>query len=222
MRTYIHTHTHTYIHTYIHTYRYGDCGSTASWLFFLCFKIVCEYIMLNLFVGMILDNFSFITDEVGVAALRAQLCVSCVACCVLCVVRVPAIMVIFSIFVLIIYEVHIMHVCIYTHINTFDSRSKAVAENTCMPSLSLPLLVVCSSVSACVYVLMIYIRIRDHDHVHTHNCAADRTCGGPRMVSRSQHQPDQGADGVLQEFRLRYGAFAHILFARLHVYYQGS
>lgn len=47
------------------TYSFGDCGSSAARYFFIAFKVVCENVMLNLFIGMILDNFSFITDEVG-------------------------------------------------------------------------------------------------------------------------------------------------------------
>ena len=43
----------------------GDCGSEGmSFTFWILTKIVCEQVMLNLFIGMILDNFSFITDEV--------------------------------------------------------------------------------------------------------------------------------------------------------------
>uniref|UniRef100_A0A7S1EGL2 Ion transport domain-containing protein n=2 Tax=Hemiselmis andersenii TaxID=464988 RepID=A0A7S1EGL2_HEMAN len=34
-------------------------------IFFISFTLVCSNIMLNLFIGMILDNFSFITDEVA-------------------------------------------------------------------------------------------------------------------------------------------------------------
>ena len=44
---------------------FGDCGSEISRPWFLIFKLVCESVMLNLFIGMILDNFSFITDEVA-------------------------------------------------------------------------------------------------------------------------------------------------------------
>ena len=44
----------------------SDCGlpkgiSFGLWMFV---QVLCQYILLNLFVGMILDNFSFITDEV--------------------------------------------------------------------------------------------------------------------------------------------------------------
>ena len=44
---------------------FGDCGTLASQFYFIIFNIIGESIMLNLFVGMILDNFSFITEEVG-------------------------------------------------------------------------------------------------------------------------------------------------------------
>jgi len=44
---------------------FGDCGSTVSTLYFMAFKLMCETIMLNLFIGMILENFAFITDEVS-------------------------------------------------------------------------------------------------------------------------------------------------------------
>jgi len=41
---------------------YGDCGLAYSPVFFLCFKVLCEFTILNLFVGMILNNFSFCAD----------------------------------------------------------------------------------------------------------------------------------------------------------------
>ena len=44
---------------------YGDCGSEIARPWFLLFKLICESVMLNLFIGMILENFSFITDEVA-------------------------------------------------------------------------------------------------------------------------------------------------------------
>lgn len=43
----------------------SDCGKAWSFGLWLILKIFCEQIMLNLFIGMILDNFSFITDEVS-------------------------------------------------------------------------------------------------------------------------------------------------------------
>eukprot|EP00960_Hanusia_phi_P041224 754897-Hanusia_phi.AAC.1 len=44
---------------------FGDCGSTFAFPWFVFFKLVCESVMLNLFIGMILDNFSYITDDVA-------------------------------------------------------------------------------------------------------------------------------------------------------------
>jgi voltage-dependent calcium channel L type alpha-1D len=41
---------------------YGDCGVAYSPLFFVSFKVLCEYTILNLFVGLILNNFSFCAD----------------------------------------------------------------------------------------------------------------------------------------------------------------
>mmetsp|Transcript_3722 Transcript_3722/g.9015 ORF Transcript_3722/g.9015 Transcript_3722/m.9015 type:complete len:2275 (-) Transcript_3722:103-6927(-) len=46
-------------------YTFGDCGSVWAPAFFIPMFLVCTNIMLNLFIGMILDNFSFITDDVG-------------------------------------------------------------------------------------------------------------------------------------------------------------
>lgn len=45
---------------------WGDCGSSlAARVGFVVFKIIGESILLNLFIGMILDKFGFITDEVA-------------------------------------------------------------------------------------------------------------------------------------------------------------
>lgn len=46
-------------------YSFGDCGNAGARYFFVAFKLVCENIMLNLFIGMILDNFSYITDDIA-------------------------------------------------------------------------------------------------------------------------------------------------------------
>ncbi len=43
---------------------FGDCGSAYARTFFVSLKLICENVMLNLFIGMILGNFSFITEEV--------------------------------------------------------------------------------------------------------------------------------------------------------------
>jgi hypothetical protein len=45
-------------------YEFGDCGSSLAPAVFSLFMILCQSITLNLFIGMILDNFSFITEEV--------------------------------------------------------------------------------------------------------------------------------------------------------------
>ena len=45
--------------------QWGDCGQTPAPVFFLIVKLVCEYMLLNLFIGLILDNFSYITEDVG-------------------------------------------------------------------------------------------------------------------------------------------------------------
>jgi len=44
---------------------FGDCGAPAwlSDLFFIGFKLVCEASLLNLIIGMILQNFSYITED---------------------------------------------------------------------------------------------------------------------------------------------------------------
>ena len=45
---------------------WNDCGSLeSSFFFFITVKVVCEFIMLNLFIGLIIDNFSYITEDVG-------------------------------------------------------------------------------------------------------------------------------------------------------------
>eukprot|EP00281_Chroomonas_sp_CCMP1168_P016681 CAMPEP_0206214046 /NCGR_PEP_ID=MMETSP0047_2-20121206/1454_1 /ASSEMBLY_ACC=CAM_ASM_000192 /TAXON_ID=195065 /ORGANISM="Chroomonas mesostigmatica_cf, Strain CCMP1168" /LENGTH=307 /DNA_ID=CAMNT_0053636251 /DNA_START=47 /DNA_END=966 /DNA_ORIENTATION=+ len=46
-------------------YSFGDCGNQYAGIYFVTFVLVCGNVMLNLFIGMILDNFSFITDEVA-------------------------------------------------------------------------------------------------------------------------------------------------------------
>jgi len=45
---------------------WNDCGSEVSSVsYFVLVKIVCEFIMLNLFIGLIIENFSYITEDVG-------------------------------------------------------------------------------------------------------------------------------------------------------------
>ena len=44
---------------------WGDCGQTWSFAYLLMIKLMCEYMLLNLFIGLILDNFSYITEDIG-------------------------------------------------------------------------------------------------------------------------------------------------------------
>jgi hypothetical protein len=44
-------------------YEFGDCGSPLAPLVFVVFMLFCQSVMLNLFIGMILDNFAFITED---------------------------------------------------------------------------------------------------------------------------------------------------------------
>eukprot|EP00960_Hanusia_phi_P073242 767965-Hanusia_phi.AAC.4 len=46
-------------------YTFGDCGSPWAVFWFPLFILICQAILLNLFIGMILDNFAFITDQVA-------------------------------------------------------------------------------------------------------------------------------------------------------------
>mmetsp|Transcript_4436 Transcript_4436/g.13221 ORF Transcript_4436/g.13221 Transcript_4436/m.13221 type:complete len:472 (+) Transcript_4436:4584-5999(+) len=46
-------------------HNFGDCGVAYAWLLFIPFKLICESIMLNLFIGVILEKFAFITDEIS-------------------------------------------------------------------------------------------------------------------------------------------------------------
>ena len=43
------------------TYSWGDCGLSGAYFVFPSFVIFCQSVLLNLVIGMILDNFSFIT-----------------------------------------------------------------------------------------------------------------------------------------------------------------
>jgi len=75
---YAYTYKYTYKHIHIHIenvpgwtawkgapLKFSDCGSDYAFVLWMLLKVVCEKIMLNLFIGIILDNFSFITDEVS-------------------------------------------------------------------------------------------------------------------------------------------------------------
>mmetsp|Transcript_28355 Transcript_28355/g.59219 ORF Transcript_28355/g.59219 Transcript_28355/m.59219 type:complete len:1163 (-) Transcript_28355:45-3533(-) len=56
----------TYLYNYTgKQYSFGDCGSSYSRFYFVTFKMICECILLNLFVGVVLENFGFITDEIS-------------------------------------------------------------------------------------------------------------------------------------------------------------
>ena len=44
---------------------WGDCGQAFAPAYVIMMKLVCEYMLLNLYVGLILDNFSYITEDVG-------------------------------------------------------------------------------------------------------------------------------------------------------------
>jgi hypothetical protein len=45
---------------------WNDCGSKElSYIYFITVKVICEFIMFNLFIGVIVDNFSYITEDVG-------------------------------------------------------------------------------------------------------------------------------------------------------------
>ena len=46
-------------------YMWGDCGYLAAYVTFPIFVVFCQSVLLNLVIGMILDNFSFITDQVA-------------------------------------------------------------------------------------------------------------------------------------------------------------
>lgn len=42
---------------------YGDCGSSFAPVYFLAFIVCCNFTMINLFVGMIINNFSFCSNK---------------------------------------------------------------------------------------------------------------------------------------------------------------
>ncbi len=39
------------------------CGSTASYFYFVSFIFFCSFLMLNLFVAVIMDNFDYLTRD---------------------------------------------------------------------------------------------------------------------------------------------------------------
>lgn len=48
---------------------YGDCGSMISPIFFVTFKVIGQWTMINLFIGMIINNFSFCSNRENEGAL---------------------------------------------------------------------------------------------------------------------------------------------------------
>ena len=53
-------------------YSFGDCGNPYARFALIAFKFVCEYILLNLFIGVILEKFG--------ALLRLRLSLSIYHC----------------------------------------------------------------------------------------------------------------------------------------------
>ena len=47
-----------------HVYNYNQtCGSSMTYLYFVSFIFLCSFIMLNLFVAVIMDNFDYLTRD---------------------------------------------------------------------------------------------------------------------------------------------------------------
>ena len=45
----------------------GDCGNEAfAYIFFCSFQFLCCYVILNLFIAVILDNFEYLTRDASV------------------------------------------------------------------------------------------------------------------------------------------------------------
>jgi len=40
-----------------------DCGSVFAYIYFLSFVFFCSFLMLNLFIAVIMDNFAFLTED---------------------------------------------------------------------------------------------------------------------------------------------------------------
>lgn len=40
-----------------------DCGSSMTYIYFVSFIFLCSFIMLNLFVAVIMDNFDYLTRD---------------------------------------------------------------------------------------------------------------------------------------------------------------
>ncbi|XP_071506824.1 voltage-dependent calcium channel type A subunit alpha-1-like isoform X3 [Diadema antillarum] len=43
-----------------------DCGSTFSYIYFVSFSFLCSFLMLNLFVAVIMDNFDYLTRDASI------------------------------------------------------------------------------------------------------------------------------------------------------------
>ena len=42
---------------------YQNCGSSLTYVYFVSFIFLCSFIMLNLFVAVIMDNFDYLTRD---------------------------------------------------------------------------------------------------------------------------------------------------------------
>ena len=40
-----------------------DCGSPIAYVYFVSFVFFCSFLMLNLFIAVIMDNFAFLTED---------------------------------------------------------------------------------------------------------------------------------------------------------------
>ena len=47
------------------------CGSNGSYVYFVSFIFLCTFIMLNLFVAVIMDNFDYLTRSTKFQYLRS-------------------------------------------------------------------------------------------------------------------------------------------------------
>lgn len=48
-----------YIYGYIGpAYSFGDCGNSYARLYFVAFKLICESILLNLFIGWVIPSYN--------------------------------------------------------------------------------------------------------------------------------------------------------------------
>ena len=49
------------------------CGSDFAYFYFITFFIVCSFLILNLFVAVIMDNFDYLTRDWSILGLSVQL-----------------------------------------------------------------------------------------------------------------------------------------------------